>query len=95
MDDFSSEETREILGEHLQGRDGIRVIYHGQNHGKGAALRTGVAKTIGDIVITQDADLEYAPEEYPKPLGPNLTDKADVVCGSRFVGGESKRVLNF
>jgi glycosyltransferase involved in cell wall biosynthesis len=93
VDDFSTDGTREILKERFEGRDGIHVFYHERNRGKGAALRTGIAQTAGDIVLIQDADLEYDPQEYPKLLGPILAGKADVVYGSRFAGGESKRVL--
>ena len=95
VDDFSTDGTRDILKERIEGRDGILVLYHDRNQGKGAALRTGIARTTGDIVLVQDADLEYDPQEYPKLLAPILAGKADVVFGSRFAGGESKRVLFF
>jgi len=72
-----------------------RVIYHPVNRGKGAALRSGFAAATGDIVLVQDADLEYNPEEYPVVLGPILSGKADVVFGSRFLGGQPHRVLFF
>ncbi|MCL5884157.1 MAG: glycosyltransferase family 2 protein [Deltaproteobacteria bacterium] len=93
VDDFSTDGTRDILKDHLDGRDGLRILYHDRNRGKGAALRTGIAQTKGDIVLIQDADLEYDPQEYPKLLAPIVVGKADVVFGSRFAGGESKRVL--
>jgi glycosyltransferase involved in cell wall biosynthesis len=93
VDDFSTDGTREILKEIPEGRDGIRVFFHDRNQGKGAALRTGIRQTTGDIVLIQDADLEYDPNEYPKLLAPILEGKADVVYGSRFAGGESKRVI--
>ncbi len=94
VDDFSTDGTRSILKEEMEGRGGgIRVLYHDRNRGKGAALRTGISQTTGDIVLIQDADLEYDPREYPKLLAPILAGKADVVYGSRFAGGESKRVL--
>ncbi len=70
------------------------VLYHDKNRGKGAALRTGFARVTGDVVLVQDADLEYDPSEYPRLLKPILEDKADVVYGSRF-GGETHRVLFF
>jgi len=93
VDDFSTDGTRDILKEHIEGHKGIKLFYHDRNRGKGAALRTGIAQTTGDIVIIQYADLEYDPQEYPKLLAPILDGKADVVYGSRFVGGESCRVL--
>jgi glycosyltransferase involved in cell wall biosynthesis len=96
VDDFSTDGTRDFLhnleNEH---RETIQVIYHEANRGKGAALRTGFTHATGDIIIIQDADLEYDPNEYSKLLKPVLEDKADVVYGSRFIGGESHRVLYF
>ena len=73
----------------------IRLVKHSVNMGKGAALRTGFAEARGDIVIIQDSDLEYDPQDYPKLLKPILDGRADVVYGSRFVGGEEHRVLYF
>ena len=73
----------------------IRVFYHPENRGKGAALRTGFAHITGEVVIIQDADLEYDPAEHPKLVTPIAEGKADVVYGSRFAGGEPHRVLYF
>jgi glycosyltransferase involved in cell wall biosynthesis len=94
VDDCSTDGTRELLKD-LEGRDAVKVLYHDRNRGKGAALRTGIAGSTGDIVLIQDADLEYDPAEYPKLLAPFLAGKADVVYGSRFTGSEAKRVLFF
>jgi glycosyltransferase involved in cell wall biosynthesis len=92
VDDFSTDGTREILGG-LR-RPDIRVLFHAKNMGKGSALRTGFSEATGDIVLIQDADLEYDPAEYPGLLAPILDDRADVVYGSRFQGGPH-RVLFF
>jgi glycosyltransferase involved in cell wall biosynthesis len=94
VDDFSTDGTREILQDYA-GSGRCQVFFHDRNRGKGAALRTAIAHTTGDIVLIQDADLEYDPREYPKLLAPILEGKADMVYGSRFAGGESKRVLFF
>lgn len=93
VDDFSTDGTREILSK-IENQ-GIMVIYHEKNMGKGAALRTGFGVTAGDIVIIQDADLEYDPQEYPKLIKPILDGKADAVYGSRFMGSEPHRVFYF
>jgi glycosyltransferase involved in cell wall biosynthesis len=94
IDDFSTDGTRDLLAStELDSR--CRVLLHEKNMGKGAALRTGFAAVTGDVVIIQDADLEYDPSEYPKLLGPILDGRADVVFGSRFMGGEPHRVVYF
>ena len=95
VDDCSSDGTRDRLNELAAEADNIRVLFHEVNKGKGAALRTGFDAATGDVVIIQDADLEYDPAEYPKLLKPIVDGKADVVFGSRFAGGESHRVLYF
>lgn len=94
VDDFSTDGTRDILS-HIGINNNIRIFYHDKNKGKGAALRTGFGRVSGDIVIIQDADLEYDPREYPKLIKPILDGKADVVYGSRFMGGEPHRVFYF
>lgn len=94
VDDASTDGTPEILRTKIAPRV-EQVLYHSENQGKGAALRTGFAAATGDVVLIQDADLEYDPRDYPKLLQPILEDRADVVFGSRFIGGESHRVLYF
>ena len=93
IDDCSTDGTRDILRE-LERHEDVRVIYQGQNRGKGAALRAGFRQARGDIVLVQDADLEYDPAEYPRLIQPILENQADVVYGSRFIG-ESHRVLYY
>jgi len=87
VDDCSIVGRRERLKEIVQGKENVKVCYHDCNQGKGAALRTGFEYVNGDIIIIQDADLEYDPNDYPKLLEPILDGKADVVYGSRFLGG--------
>lgn len=94
VDDCSTDGTREILRDRIESTV-ARVIYHEKNMGKGAAIRTGVRAISGDVVIIQDADLEYNPAEYCRLIKPIVDGKADVVYGSRFVGGDPHRVLYF
>jgi len=93
VDDFSTDGTREILKKY-ENKENFQVFYHNRNQGKGAALRTGFAKVSGDIIIIQDADLEYNPVDYGILIEPILDGRADVVYGSRFLGGPH-RVLFF
>jgi len=94
VDDCSTDGTLELLEGKLNNLIDTLVI-HKNNQGKGAALRSGIKHASGDYIIIQDADLEYDPDEYPKLVKPLLDNKADVVYGSRFLGGESHRVLFF
>lgn len=91
VDDGSTDGTRNILKER---RDGVKVLFHDTNKGKGAAIRTAITHITGDMVIIQDADLEYDPSEYHRLLAPIIEGRADVVYGSRFLGGPH-RVLFF
>lgn len=93
VDDCSNDGTRELI-ESLE-RPGLRKFFHEQNQGKGAALRTGFSQVSGDIVLIQDADLEYNPDEYALLLRPVLEQGADVVYGSRFLGGAPHRILYY
>lgn len=93
VDDYSLDGTREILKSFESSPD-LRIFYHEKNQGKGAALRTGFSHVLGDIVIIQDADLEYDPAEYSDLIKPILDGKADVVYGSRFLGAP-RRVLYY
>jgi glycosyltransferase involved in cell wall biosynthesis len=92
VDDFSTDGTREVL-RGLDSNVGVKVLFQPRNMGKGAALRAGFESVTGDIVIIQDADLEYDPAEYPNLIQPILAGKADVVYGSRFLGGPHRVLL--
>jgi len=94
VDDGSTDGTTDVLKEKVGGR-ADQIIYQPANRGKGAALRTGFAAATGDIMLVQDADLEYSPSDYPALLQPIFSGSADVVFGSRFLGGQPHRVLYF
>jgi len=93
VDDGSTDGTREQLQEIALSQENTRVLYHDRNQGKGAALRTGFESVTGDIVIVQDADLEYDPREYPVLLEPILDGRAEIVYGSRFLGGPHRVIF--
>lgn len=96
IDDCSHDGTREKLKNNIASSSvDVKVLYHDKNMGKGAALRTGFSAATGDIVIIQDADLEYDPIQYPQIIEPILQGKADVVFGSRFMGGQPHRVVYY
>lgn len=95
VDDYSTDGTRELLQKMAADSPDIKVFYQAVNQGKGAALHAGFAAATGDLVLIQDADLEYDPKEYPQLLAPLLEGHADVVYGSRFLGGGAHRVVFF
>ena len=96
VDDGSNDGTQEYLRNHIERSGRVhKIIYHSKNQGKGAALRSGIANATGELIIIQDADLEYDPNEYHRLVEPILKNHADVVYGSRFLGGDAHRVLYF
>lgn len=95
VDDGSKDNSREILSELEKQYSQVRVLFQPKNMGKGAALQRGIQEATGDFVLIQDADLEYDPADYPLLLEPLIQQKADVVYGSRFLGGAPHRVLYF
>jgi len=95
VDDCSVDGTRDLLKRLDEENKDLNISFHDINQGKGAALRTGFKEATGDIILIQDADLEYDPSEYPQLLTPILSGRADVVFGSRFLGGGAHRVVFF
>jgi glycosyltransferase involved in cell wall biosynthesis len=94
VDDYSTDGTREILEDKMSAKVSL-IIFNEKNYGKGYCIKKGIEKSNGNIILIQDADLEYDPNDYPKLINPIINNYADVVYGSRFVGGDEKRVLFF
>lgn len=95
VDDGSRDKTQDILKKIQHKNSNIRILFQETNQGKGAALKRGILESSGDVVVIQDADLEYDPQEYPRLLYPIERGHADVVYGSRFIGGEPHRIIYF
>ena len=95
IDDFSTDNTKQVIDSIIANDNSVKAVCHDKNKGKGAALRSGFNMSSGDVIIIQDADLEYDPIEYKKLLKPIMTGKADVVYGSRFKSGAEARVLYY
>ena len=95
VDDGSKDGTREILGKLAKTNKSLKLLFQEVNQGKGAALKRGILESTGDVVIVQDADLEYDPQEYKRLLYPIDRGHADVVYGSRFIGGEPHRIIYY
>ena len=95
VDDYSTDGTREILKNEISLNTSHIVLYNEKNYGKGYCIRKGIEKSSGEIILIQDADLEYDPNDYSRLIDPIINDQADVVYGSRFIGGDKKRVLFF
>jgi len=95
VDDYSTDGTRGILSKLAANSQTIRVLLQDRNQGKGAALKRGILETTGDVVVVQDADLEYDPQEYKRLLYPIERGQADVVYGSRFIGGQPHRIIYY
>ena len=95
IDDYSTDGTREILKNEISLNTSHIVLYNEKNYGKGYCIRKGIEKSSGEIILIQDADLEYDPNDYSRLIDPIINDQADVVYGSRFIGGDKKRVLFF